>query len=75
MFVLNSRTRANAKQQDNQFIWYIAHGLDGGLVGCMVSSIFISILFYPMFWVQLALTVALHELSKKQLQKSKVKSE
>ena len=71
MFVLNARTRANAKQQDNQFIWYIAHGLDGGLVGCMVACMFFSILFYPMFWVQLALTVALHEVSKKQLKNSK----
>ena len=70
-FVLNARTRANAKQQNNQFIWYIAHGLDGGLVGCVVSSVFISVLFYPMFWVQLALTVALHEVSKKQLPDSK----
>lgn len=67
IFILNARTRANAKQVDNKFIWYMAHGLDGGLVGCMVSSMFVSILFYPMFWVQLAMTVALNELSKKQL--------
>jgi O-antigen ligase len=70
IFILNGRTRANAKQAGNRFIWYMAHGLDGGLVGCMVSSIFFSILFYPMFWVQLAMTVALNELSKKQLRKS-----
>ena len=67
MFVQNARTRANAEHHDNKFIWYMAHGLDGGLVGCMVSSIFISVLFYPMVWVQLALTVALHEVSKTQL--------
>lgn len=70
IFILNARTRANAKQADNTFIWYMAHGLDGGLVGCMVASIFFSILFYPMFWVQLAMTVSLYEISKKQLDNS-----
>jgi O-antigen ligase len=67
ILILNARTRANAKQVDNRFIWYIAHGLDGGLIGCMAASVFFSILIYPMFWVQLAMTVSLYEISKKQL--------
>lgn len=70
ILILNARTRANAKQVDNRFIWYIAHGLDGGLVGCMGASIFFSILIYPMFWMQLAMTVSLYEISKKQLNNS-----
>ena len=70
IFVLNARTRANAEQSGNRFFWYIAHGLDGGLIGCMVASIFFSILFYPILWMQLAMTVALNELSKKQLTNS-----
>ncbi len=70
IFRLNARTRANAKQMGNKFIWYIAHGLDGGLIGCMVASAFFSILFYPMFWLQLAMTVSLFEISKKQLNNS-----
>ena len=67
ILILNARTRANAKQVDNRFIWYMAHGLDGGLVGSAVASIFFSILFYPMFWVQLAMTASLYQISKKQL--------
>jgi len=67
MFVLNARTRKNARQSDNRFILYMAHGLDGGLVGLAVSSFFFSVLFYPMFWLQLAMTVALHQISKKQI--------
>ncbi|MBN4063226.1 O-antigen ligase family protein [Cardiobacterium sp. AH-315-I02] len=67
MFVLNARTRKNVRQSDNRFISYMAHGLDGGLVGSAVASFFFSILFYPMFWVQLAMTVALHQISKKQI--------
>ncbi len=67
MFVQNSRTRENARRSNNRFILYMAHGLDGGLVGCAVASFFFSVLFYPMFWVQLAMTVALHQISKKQI--------
>ncbi len=70
IFILNARTRANAKQLGNKFISYIAHGLDGGLVGCMAASMFFSVLFYPMFWLQLAMTVSLYEISRKQLNNS-----
>ncbi len=65
MFWLNLKTRTHAKKINNKFIFYMSHGLDGGLVGYLVSSFFISVLFYPFLWVQLAMTVALHEVSKK----------
>ena len=65
VFRLNARTRVNAMNRGNKFILYIAHGLDGGLVGYMVSTIFFSELFYPVFWMQLAMTVALHNISRK----------
>ena len=67
MLVINARTRANAKSLDNKFIWYISHGLDGGLIGYMISSIFISVLFYPMIWLQLAMIVSLNALSNKRI--------
>jgi len=67
IFITNSRTRAIARQKGNKFIVYLAHGLDGGLVGFLVSTFFFSELFYPNFWVQLAMTVALNEISKKQV--------
>jgi O-antigen ligase len=68
IFRVNMRTRANARTSKNDFIYYMAHGLDAGLVGYMVSSIFVTVLFYPIFWVQLALTVALYEISRKKIQ-------
>jgi O-antigen ligase len=66
VFVINARTRANAKRVGNNFILYTAHALDAGLVGYVISSFFLTVLFYPMFWVQLALTVTLHEISGRQ---------
>jgi O-antigen ligase len=65
ILILNIRTRANARQRNNKFILYTAHGLDAGLIGYMIATIFFSVLFYPMLYVQLAMTVALHEISKK----------
>lgn len=64
-FIANARTRANARHIDNKFMLYAAHGLDGGMIGYLVSSFFFTVLFYPIVWVQLAMTVALNELSKK----------
>jgi O-antigen ligase len=66
MFRRNSRTRIYASRLNNKFIMYVSYGLDGGLVGFMVSGFFISVLYYPFFWFQLAMTVALNEVSKGQ---------
>lgn len=67
VFRQNARTREYAKQINNKFILYIAYGLDGGLVGYMVSGFFLTIFFYPFFWMQLSMAVALHAIAKKQV--------
>jgi O-antigen ligase len=61
-FVINRRTRKLAAQASDRgrFIFYMAHGLDGALVGFIASGFFISVLFYPFFWINFAMTVALH---------------
>jgi O-antigen ligase len=64
---LNARTRVNARQSNNTFILYITRGLDAGLIGYMVATIFFSVLYYPMLYVQLTMTVVLNEISKKKV--------
>ena len=64
IFSTNARTRINAKRSKNEFIEYISHGLDAGLIGYLVATIFFTNLFYPIFWFQLAMTVALNQVSK-----------
>ena len=61
-FVINRRTRKLAEPASDRgrFIFYMAHGLDGALVGFIASGFFISVLFYPFFWINFAMTVALH---------------
>lgn len=62
-FVVNARTRTLAKQipsESSFFISRMAHGLDGALVGFLASGFFITVLYYPFFWINLAMTVALN---------------
>lgn len=67
VFILNAKTRKYAKEANNKLLFYLAHGLDGGLVGYLVSGFFIAAFFYPFFWFQLPMTVALFEITKKKL--------
>ena len=64
MFVINAKTRKIAKNKNNNFIYSISTALDAGLFGYLIASIFFSVLFYPLFWLQLAMTVALNKVSK-----------
>ncbi len=60
MFILNARTRRAAEKSNDLLHCYLAHGFDAGMVGYLVASIFFTVLFYPIFWVQLAMVVALN---------------
>lgn len=65
VFILNARTRRAAKRLDNKFLYYMAHGLDAGLLGYLVAGFFVTVLYYPFFWVQMAITVALFSVTSK----------
>lgn len=63
----NRRTRHITKvggSNPNRFIYYMAHGFDGALIGYLVSGFFVTILFYPYFWVNLAFTMSLAMVSR-----------
>ena len=61
-FVINRRTRllAGRLSDRGRFIFHMARALDGSLIGLFVSGFFISVLYYPFFWINFALTVALN---------------
>ncbi|HSU13291.1 O-antigen ligase family protein [Longimicrobium sp.] len=62
--VVNRKTRKIAKTLPgaggNRFLHDSAHGLDGAMIGFLASGMFVTVLYYPFFWINLALTVALH---------------
>jgi hypothetical protein len=67
-FKVNRDTRKlAARLPDGTFITATAHSLDCALVGYLVSGFFVTVLFYPFFWFNLAMTVALNNTAKYEL--------
>jgi putative inorganic carbon (HCO3(-)) transporter len=66
-FVTNYRTRKLAHRfSGSWFVFCMAHALDGALVGYLVSGFFVTVLYYPYFWINFAMTVALHRAATEQ---------
>lgn len=63
-FIINSRTRRLAKKQDNILFINLSYGLDVGLIGYLVAGSFVTVLFYPFFWIQLTMIVMLNNVAK-----------
>jgi hypothetical protein len=61
-FYTNHRTRKLAKSQHGGSIFAAAmsHGLDAALLGYLVGGFFVTVFYYPFFWINYAMTVALH---------------
>jgi O-antigen ligase len=65
-FRVNWRTRrlARSLRERGRFLYFMAHGLDGALIGYMASGFFVTVLYYPFFWINLAMTVSLSVAAK-----------
>ena len=61
MFV-NARTRRIIARvpTSTPLIRHMAYGLDGALIGFLASGFFVTVLYYPFFWINLAMTVSLN---------------
>ena len=71
-FVINYRTRRLVRQLPggNLFLLEMAHGLDAALMGYLASGFFVTVLYYPFFWINFAMTVALHRAALNRLSDS-----
>ena len=60
-FVINYKSRRLARERPDggRFLVQMGYGLDGALIGYMVSGFFVTVLYYPFFWVNFAMSVAL----------------
>lgn len=54
-----TRRRARSLGERGRFLYHMGHGLDGALVGYIVSGFFVTVLHYPYFWINLALVSSL----------------
>ena len=59
---VNHKTRraVRALGKDGQFFAGTAFGLDAAMVGFLIAGTFVTVLYYPFFWMNLAMTTALH---------------
>jgi putative inorganic carbon (HCO3(-)) transporter len=60
----NHRTRKLSKLRPDggKFATAIAHGLDAGMFGYLAAGFFVTVFYYPFFWINYAFTVALHHI-------------
>jgi len=66
-FKANRDTRRLAGISHNKFIESISRGLDSALLGYIASASFVTVQYYPYFWIHLAFVVALNNLAKRQV--------
>ncbi|MDH5611260.1 MAG: O-antigen ligase family protein [Gammaproteobacteria bacterium] len=64
-FKNNAQTRLLAKKIDNNFYFNLSYGLDAGLIGYLIAGSFVTILYYPFFWVQISMIVMLNNVMKR----------
>lgn len=57
IFRVNRRSSKLAQQRGDKFLAAIAQGTNGGLIAFLVTSFFMSVLFYPVIWMLLVFTV------------------
>ena len=61
-FATNYRTRVRAQTIPGSgvFLRSMAYGFDGALIGYMIGGFFVTVLYYPFFWINLAMAVSLY---------------
>lgn len=62
-FYINRATRKMALLLDNKLYLYLTYGFNMGIVGYLVAGTFVTVFYYPFFWVQIAFIVALYNIA------------
>jgi len=73
-FVMNARSRREMNDiggVEGKSIAAIATGINLGMLGTSIAAFFMSVLFYPMFWLAFALTSAVRHISRNKVQQLK----
>lgn len=61
-FWQNARTRKRVSVKSgspDRFLWAMTYGLDGAMIGFLASGFFVTVLYYPYYWMNMALSMAL----------------
>jgi O-antigen ligase len=61
----SSRAGAAGLGEEQRTAYHLALALEGAMVGYLVSGIFVSVLYYPHFWLLMGMTVALRQVAER----------
>lgn len=64
-FINNARTRVLANKIEKPLLYNLSFGLDAGLIGFLVAGNFVTVLYYPFFWIQITMIVMLNNVARK----------
>jgi len=64
-FINNARTRSITRDFEDKLLFNLSHGLDAGLVGFLVSGSFVTVGYYPFFWIQISMIIALNHVARR----------
>jgi len=70
-FYLNYKTRKTTEMLENKFLYNLSYGLDAGLIGYLIAGTFVTVFYYPFFWIQISMIVALYSVAHMQYKKTK----
>ena len=62
-FGLNVRTRKMVKKSEYKYFIVLTYGLDAGMIGYLIAGSFVTVLYYPFFWIQLAMIAMLYNIA------------
>ena len=63
-FINNARTRRMANLMGNKLFFNLSYGLDAGLIGFLVAGTFVTVLYYPFFWIQITMISMLNTVTR-----------
>ncbi|MBN4068393.1 O-antigen ligase family protein [Desulfotalea psychrophila] len=64
-FASTRRVRKLSRGQDDQFLAIMSYGFDAALLGYIGSGFFVTVQYYPYFWIHCAMTVCLSSVAQK----------
>ncbi len=66
-FLTTRKVRKLCQACQDKFLHTISYGFDAALIGLLASGLFVTVLYYPFFWIHCALTVCLHTAAVKKM--------
>ncbi len=64
-FVNTRNVRKLSREKEDQFLAIMSYGFDAALLGFLGSGFFVTVLYYPYFWIHCAMTTCLFTAARK----------